>query len=324
MFRNPFHCITTLVFLGLASSSAVAQTPQVLVGHTNVVSAIAFTNDGRQVISASWDETLRVWDVAAGRHLKTLTGHRDWVLDVVVPDEKRLLSVSQHTVRIWNAASFEEEQSFAGLGGASVSAATLSDDGKLLAIGGRDGTVQLWNVGDSKPSETFGGFRSWVNTVSFAPNGKTLTAGSRTGRIKIFDVKDGTERATLEAHGGKQVLALAINPSSDTLASGGFDSTVQLWDLATGKEQAKLSGHKGVVTAVAWSADGRRLASGERHGHIKLWDTNAANRLITTLAGHFDKRLGFSVTALAFSPDGHRLASGGYDKSVKLWKLSEE
>ena len=72
----------------------------------------------------------------------------------------------------------------------------------------------------------------------------------------------------------------------DVLASGGIDTTVRLWDLASARETGKLTSHKGVITAVAWSSDGKRIATGERHGQIKVWSYAGGNRLISTLPGH--------------------------------------
>ena len=84
-----------------------------------------------------------------------------------------------------------------------------------------------------------------------------------------------------------------------------------------------MNGHKGIVLSVAFSPDGNLLASGERHGPIKVWDVDT-NQLRTTLTGHSDKRLGFSVIALGFSPDNKILASGSYDHTAKLWNLGDE
>lgn len=319
------NSVWLMLTLGLRISTAEAQQPIVLEGHENVVSAALFSDDGERLISASWDKSLRVWDMKSARSTATLSGHRDWVLAIALsPDGERIVSASQREIRVWDANTFELLTEYPGLGGAAVNSVAFSEDARQLATGGRDGTVKLWQVGDANPSKIFKGFDCWVHCVAFSADNKTLAAGTRTGRIRLFDLTDGADKAAIEGHDGRQVLSLAASPKFNLLASAGYDQTIKIWDLASGREQAQLTGHKGIVTAVAWSPDGKLLASGDRHGPIKLWDMANGNRLITTLPGHSDDRLGFSVTALAFSPDGRWLASGSYDKTLKLWTLPLE
>ena len=306
--------------------AAAEDGPGICRGHTNVIAAVAFTANGQRVISASWDKTVRVWDAHTGAAVATLKGHRDWVFAVAAPDEQRLVSASQHTVRVWNAQTFQPVNSQKRLGGATVNSVALSPDARLVATGGRRGQVRVWSLETKAdtPQHTFGGFQSWVARVVISADNRMLAAAARDGRLRLFDLTNGRERKPLVAQAGQPILSLAFSPGSDSLASGGHDRIVRLWNPATAARTAQLPAHKGIVTAVAWSADGKRLASGERHGQIKLWDSTRAEPLLLTLPGHSDDRLGFSVTALAFSPDGRRLASGAYDKVVKLWELPDE
>ena len=310
------------VLLALCAISQAAE-PLVLEGHTNVVASVAFSRDSSQLISGSWDRSVRVWNVETGKPIQTFSGHRDWVFDLVVKQDGSLLSASQNTIRHWRPAE-EEVEVFGGLGGATVNAVAFSTDGRLVATGGRDGTVKVWQVGDDAPQAVFTGFESWVSCLAISPDHKTWVTATRGGHIRLFDLAEKQPGSELAAPSGQQVLALAINPAGDVLAAGGIDTTVRLFDLAGGKEAGKLTGHRGVITALAWSADGKQIASGDRHGPIKVWSYAGGNQLVATLPGHSDKQLGFTVTALAFSPNGSLLASGSYDKSVKVWKLADE
>ncbi len=296
-----------------------------LEGHENVVSAVTFSRDGKRVVSASWDRTARIWEAGSGRLLTTLDGHRDWVLDVsTTPEDKSLVSASQHAARVWSTTSFEQTAESPGLGGASVNTVGMSSDGQWLATGGRDGFVRLWKVGEPSPLREIGGFDSWVNRVTISPDSRRLAAGTRAGKILVFDLPSGDASVSFTAHQSRQVTALGFSPDGKSLASGGFDQTAILWDSATGDELAKLTGHQGAVTALAWSPDGGLLATGERHGSLHLWNLRQNNRLLAKITAHTDNKLGFSVTALAFSPDGKRIVSGAYDSLVKIWPVPDE
>jgi len=310
----------------LETGAAVGQKPIVLEGHENVVSALSFSDDGKQLVSASWDRTVRVWDTSSGRQEALLEGHSDWVFDLCLPGgpgKTGIQSASQNELLRWSPA-LKESARQTGLGGATVNSATFSSDGKWLAIGGRDGFVRVRSTEEESAPIEIGGFRSWVSDLSFTADGKVLAAGTRTGTVRVLELPSGKVRHRFEAHKGKQVLAMAISPDGKTLATGGFEQTARLWSLESGKQIAELGGHRGVVTAVAWSNDGRLLATGERHGSFHVWDTNDSNRQIAKTTAHSDGRLGFSVTALAFSADSKRITSGSYDKSIKIWTLPKK
>ena len=252
--------------------------------------------------------------------MNTLSGHKDWVFAIAVLESGTIASASQRAIYHWPNQT-EEPKVFSGLGGPIVNAASFSPDAKLLATGGRDGKTKLWRGGDKNPTAIFSDFASWVSAVAVSADHRIMATGTRTGEIRLFDLANRKAVAVLSKPSGQQVLALTINPMGDVLASGGVDSTLRLWKLPSGKEIGKLSGHRGVITAIAWSPDGMRIASADRHGPIKVW--NDGNQLTETLPGHSDKQLGFTVTTLAFSPDGRSLASGSYDKSAKIWSLAK-
>lgn len=313
-----FSCLVTLALCGVCQSAE----PVVLEGHTNVVSSLAFSLQGTQLISGSWDKSVRVWNVETAKPVHILNGHHDWVFALVATKDGSVLSASQKTIRRWRPPS-EDAEVYNGLGGPTVNAVAFSRDGKLLATGGRDGKVRLWQVGNETPNAVFEGFESWVSCLTVSANHKTLATGTRAGQIKLFNLTQQQPGRELASQSGQQVLAVAMNSAGDVLAAG-VSATAQLWEVPSGKEIGKLTGHRGLITAIAWSADGKLLATGERHGSIKVWSYADGNRLIATLPGHSDNQLGFTVTALSFSPDSKLLASGSYDKSVKIWTIPDE
>jgi WD40 repeat protein len=282
-------------------------------GHAGVVGAVAFSPDGKTIASGCEDHTIKLWDVASGKEIRTLDHHTGWAYSVVFsPDGKTLASGSwDRTVKLWDVASGEELKTLAGHSGLVTSVA-FSPDGKTLASGSSDKTMKLWDVASGREVKTLVGHTNWVNSVAFSPDGKILASGSVDKTVRLWNVASGKEIRTLMGHTDK-VNSVAFSPDGETLASGSMDRTVRLWDVASGVELRELAGHSGWVWSVAFSPSGNTLASGSADNAIKLWAV-ASGKEIATLAGH-----AVAVRSVAFSPDGKTLASGSADNTIKLW-----
>ena len=196
----------------------------------------------------------------------------------------------------------------------SAFAAAFSPDGKTLAVGRFDKTIDLWTVESGKLGRALTGHAGPVSCVAFSADGKLLASGAADGKVKLWDVSKGAATATLSGHGAP-IGAIAFSPDGARLASAGDDKTVRVWEVATGKELLAYSGHAGAVSSVAFSPDGLQLASTGADKSIKIWDAERGEER-RALAGH-----AAAVSQVVFSPDGKRLASAGGDKTVKLWDL---
>ncbi len=196
----------------------------------------------------------------------------------------------------------------------SVNSLGFSSDGKILASGGLDNIIKLWDIETGKEIRSFQGHKKAVNSLSFSSDGKILASGSEDNTIKLWDIETGKEIFSFQGH-NKNVNTISFSFNSKILASSGADNIIKLWNLETGKEIFSLQGHKKAVNSIAFNSDGKILASGSADNTIKLWNLETGKEIFS-LQGHNK-----DVNTLSFRADGKILASGSADKTIKLWNL---
>jgi WD40 repeat protein len=261
----------------LVSKQVYFPTLQTLKGHTDRVTSVAFSPDGKLLASGSWDNTVKLWDVVSGQEVRTLTGHVNHVTNIAFsPDGKLLASGStDKTVKLWDVASGQEVRTLTSPTD-FVTSVAFSPDGKLLASGSWVNTVKLWDVASGQEVRTLTGHTDWVQSVAFSPDGKLLASGSTDKTVMLWDVASGQDLRTLTGHTAN-VNSVAFSPNGKLLASASSDKAVILWDAASGQQVCKLTGYDvdmlaeiGHVFSVAFSPDGKLLASGSDDNMVML------------------------------------------------------
>lgn len=363
-----------------------------LTGHSAWVLIVAFSPDGRYLASGSKDNTIKLWEVATGREARTMYKHSDWVRGLAfTPDGRLLISgSSDHKIKLTDVATGKEVRVLEV--DDDVVALAVSPNGLLLTARAEysrgSNEVKLWELSTGNELRSFSAEKTTVWCLAFSPDSSRLAAACSDWTIKLWDVASGRElnplsglrnllaKVAISSDGryiasssgneliqlwgqdvrilnvGTSVRVISFSPDGRLLASGCADHTVKLWEVATGREVRALAGLDGMVSNVAFSSDGRLLASAGVY-KIKVWDLATGRELrelptdprFSGLALSPDGRLlvegntiwdlstGRPVRSLGpigrvrsihFSPDGRLLASGSADKydNVKLWEVS--
>ena len=357
-------CLLRLLLISIVSLSLPSLYPadhkeekyvclRTLQGHTDEVNSVTFSPDGKTLVSASDDKSVKVWDTNTWECLRTLQGHTFSVLSVAfAPDGKILASASDnYSVQVWDTTKGTCLRTLTGHKW-GVNSVAFSPDGTTLASASYK-EVKVWDTSTWECLRTLRGHTDEVNGVTFAPNGKTLASASYK-EVLVWDTSTWECCRTLKGH-TLDINSVAFSPDGKTIASasGELDEAgeIKIWDAAHGTCLRTLQGHESSVNSVAFAQDskgsdllisgyckkygdklsipnvianlistyvlhqGRTLASASADKTLKVWDTNT-DQCLDTLQGHTDW-----VWSVCYAPGGQILASASSDKTIKIWGI---
>jgi WD40 repeat protein len=287
--------------------------PIIYHGHTDFVTSIAWSPDGKRLASAGADKTVRIWDLTANAPIFTYFGHSGAVLSVAwSPDGKRLASAgADKTVHIWDLHSKQAIFTYSGHSD-TVNSVAWSQDKKRLASASADKTVQIWDLHSAQPLFIYRGHKNTVTSVGWSADGRRLASSSADKTAQIWDLHSAQPLFTYSGH-QDIVTNLAWSPDGKRVASASADKTAQVWDTHSTKALYTYPGHYDIVTGIIWSPDGKQLASASADKTVQIWALHA-KRASFIYYGHSD-----IVTSLDWSSDGKTLASGSHDNTVQVW-----
>lgn len=319
------------------------QSPQLRVGETGQVmltfsgdinadyQAMAFSPDGRRLVTGGYDRAARIWDATTGRELLRFKGHMEHIAAAVFsPDGTRIITATRSgTVKVWDAMAEQERRKLPGRQGVVNSPAYLPRLNRFIT-NGPDNYMTVWELDTGRELFKLGGRIDNVFSVALSRDGRRIAiscwhdvlTGSGDNTTRIWDVGTGRVLSSIEG----SFIGMDFSPDGRRLATGSAlnavlstgGNTAKVWDVETGRELLTLSGHSNSVRGVSFSFDGRRLATGSDDGTARVWDAQSGREL-HTLKGHADL-----VVKAAFSPDGRRVVTCSNDDTLKVWDVESE
>jgi Tol biopolymer transport system component len=273
--------------------------------HASYVLSAVYSPNGRRILSASFDNTVKVWDGETGRVLRTLSG---WSA-AYSPDGRRILSVTGREVKVWDGETGRLLRTLSGHANTVLSAA-YSPNGRRILSASTDNTVKVWDGETGNLLRTLSGHAGSVRSAVYSPDGRRILSASTDNTVKVWDGETGRVLRTRTGHAGS-VYSAVYSPDGRRILSASADKTLRVWDGETGRVLRILPDPSDTIRSAAYSPDGRRILSAG--SAVKVWD-GETGRVLRTLSGHAG-----SVYSAVYSPDGRRILSASADKTLRVW-----
>ena len=289
----------------------------VLNGHTGPTTMVAYSPDGKYVLTGSMDNTARLWDAATGEQVMVFTCPAG--IDAVgfTPDGKFVLTGSEDdTTRLWNASTGQMVRKFPNNEppGNWINNLTVSPDGKYLVTVSYDRTARLWDLATGQFIRYFGGRQAVLEAVKFTPDGRQVVIAGDDNVVRIWSMQTFQGGMVFSGHTAS-LREVAFSPDGKLVVTASEDHTARIWDPANGRTVMILKGHTAGVYGAVFSPDGRQVLTSSVDGTARLWDAVNGTEL-RRFVGHTD-----TVNKAIFSPDGKYVVTASYDGTARVWDV---
>jgi RNA polymerase sigma factor (sigma-70 family) len=282
-----------------------------------VVQTLAFTKDGKTLLSSGWNNAICRWDSQSGAELKPWAGSEQRFLDAAVSTDGKTLvgGTGDGNLQVWDLTAGKQINKVAVPGGKTIRHVAVAPDGRIAVVAGDDNPVRLLDLTTGALLRVLITYSQTPSCLAFSPDGKLVASASYDGTAHVHEVDTGKEVSQPQAK--KAIFySLCFAPDSKTLLAGEVN-TLSFWDARTGQLQRRVQGIAGHIGAIQFASDGKTFAGGTSEGVIHIWETAAAAAAVKQL--HKIRAHADGVHALGFSADGAVLASGGSEHAVRLW-----
>ncbi len=298
--------------------------PSRTIAHPGWISPTLFFPDATTIATACRPGVIQLWDAETGRLIRALPGNsRDTTSLAISPDGGRIASnTSAGTIQLWDAGTGRLIRALRGHEG-KTNCVAFHPGGRRLASAGKDGTVREWDTETGEMNRVLRSPQGIAISAVYSPDGTRIASAFTDGTVRVWDLGDGHEALRLTCETFERLVGLAANilafsPDGRMLAAcrntdDRKAGEVIVFDAATGGRIFSLWGHTSNVISVAFSPDGRRIATSSFDRTVKLWETETGQEVFT-LRGHTS-----GVLSVAFSPDGQALVTGSIDCTSRIW-----